>query len=62
MNYKFSFRVKPVNKATELPNMNTLSNEFQQLIKKYNLQVDGWLFEHDEFTPFHSKDFYHQEF
>ena len=57
MNYKFSFRVKPVNKNTELPNMNTLSNEFQQLIKKYNLQVDGWLFEHDEFTPYYSKDF-----
>ncbi len=62
MNYKFSFRVKPVNKATELPNMNTLSNEFQQLIKKYNLEVDGWLFEHDKFTPFYPEDFYHQDF
>jgi len=39
-----------------------ISKEFQQLIKKYNLQVDGWLFEHDEFTPFYSEDFYHQDF
>ena len=37
MNYKFSFRVKPVNKATELPNMNTLSKEFQQYLVYFSL-------------------------
>ena len=37
--------------------MYQLTNEFQQLIKKYNLKVEGYLFEHNKFQEFHSEDF-----
>ena len=58
MNYKFSFSVRPDGaKKSTIPNMYQLTNEFQQLIKKYNLKVEGYLFEHNKFQEFHSEDF-----
>tara|TARA_R100000388_G_scaffold92065_1_gene74647 strand:- start:103 stop:297 length:195 start_codon:yes stop_codon:yes gene_type:complete len=58
VNYKFSFSVRPDGaKKSTIPNMYQLTNEFQQLIKKYNLKVEGYLFEHNKFQEFHSEDF-----
>ena len=58
MNYKFSFSVRPDGaKKSTIPNMYRLTNEFQQLLDKYNLKVEGYLFEHNKFTPFYSEDF-----
>ena len=37
--------------------MYQLTNEFQQLLQKYNLKVDGYLFEHNKFQSFNSEDF-----
>ena len=58
MNYKFSFSVRTDgSKKSTIPNMYRLTNEFQQLLKKYNLKVEGYLFEHNKFQEFHSEDF-----
>ena len=56
MNYKFSFSVRPDGaKKSTIPNMYQLTNEFQQLLLKYNLKVDGYLFEHNKFQSFFLK-------
>ena len=53
MNYKFSFSVRPDGaKKSTIPNMYRLTNEFQQLLKKYNLKVEGYLFEHNKLQEF----------
>ena len=58
MNYKFSFSVKPDGaKKSTIPNMYRLTNEFQKLLQKYNLKVEGYLFERPKFEPYHSEDF-----
>ncbi len=58
MNYKFSFSARPDGaKKSTIPNMYHLTNEFQQLLKKYNLTVEGYLFEHNKFQKFYPEDF-----
>ena len=37
--------------------MYQLTNEFQQLLQKYNLKVEGYLFEQPKFEPYYSEDF-----
>ena len=58
MNYKFSFSVRPDGaKKSTIPNMYRLTHEFQQLLDKYNLKVEGYLFEHNKFQQYHPEDF-----
>ena len=58
MNYKFSFSVRPDGaKKSTIPNMYRLTNEFQKLLQKYNLKVEGYLFEQPKFEPYYSEDF-----
>ena len=58
MNYTFLFSVsRDSTKKSTIPNMYHLTNEFQQLLKKYNLKVEGYLFERPKFEPYYSEDF-----
>ncbi len=58
MNYTFSFSVSwDSTKKSTIPNMYQLTNEFQQLLKKYNLKVEGYLLEYPKFEPYYSEDF-----
>tara|TARA_R100000353_G_scaffold42023_1_gene33392 strand:+ start:1371 stop:1565 length:195 start_codon:yes stop_codon:yes gene_type:complete len=58
VNYTFSFSVSlDSTKKSTIPNMYHLTNKFQQLLKKYNLKVEGYLLEQPKFTPHHPEDF-----
>ncbi len=58
MNYTFSFSVsRDGTKKSTIPNIYHLTNEFQQLLKKYNLKVEGYLFEQPKFDPYYIEDF-----
>ena len=61
MNYKLSFKLS--SDDTEIPiipNIYDLTNDLQKLLKEYygsNLKIEGYHFEHEEYTPYHSEDF-----
>ena len=58
MNYTFSFSVsRDGTKKSTIPNMYQLTNEFQKLLKKYNLKVEGYSLEYPKFEPYYSEDF-----
>jgi len=61
MNYKLSFKLSPNDKQVPIiPNIYHLTNDLQKLLKEYhgsNLKIEGYHFEHEEFTPYYSEDF-----
>ena len=61
MNYKLSFKLTSDNtQKSIIPNIYHLTNDLQKLLKEYhgsNLKIEGYNFEHEEFTPYYSEDF-----
>ena len=61
MNYKLSFKLTSDNtQKSIIPNIYHLTNDLQKLLKEYhgsNLKIEGYYFEHEEYTPYHSEDF-----
>ena len=61
MNYKLSFKLSSDGTGVPIiPNIYHLTNDLQKILKEYhgsNLKVEGYHFEHEAFTPYHSEDF-----
>ena len=61
MNYKLSFKLSSDDTEVPIiPNIYDLTNDLQKLLKEYhgsNLKIEGYHFELEEFTPYHSEDF-----
>ena len=61
MNYKLSFKLSSDGTGVPIiPNIYHLTNDLQKLLKEYhgsNLKIEGYYFEHEEYTPYHSEDF-----